>query len=143
MGQVVKLIRYRAKGEPGEEVSEAALREGLGLDGDFHAGPGDRQLCILPMELRAWIDGKNGQGLCFPRFRENISIEGIAPADLAPGRRLALGGAVVEISGSAKHCHEECPLYQAGAPCLLAGAALFAKVLQGGPVRVGDLTKFI
>ena len=142
-GTIEKIKVYSTKGEAGRALSETRLIEGSGLEGDFHATGGERQLSLLLKESRDELMvqkeyGSNIRGLCFSRYKENICIRDLAPDALRPGARLEAGEAVLEISGEAKHCHEECALYRAGKTCPLAKKNLFAKVLKSGVVRVGD-----
>ena len=130
---------YSAKGEAGKELTEARLIENAGLEGDFHATGGERQISLLFAESSRPVRETNEKGLCTSRFKENITIRREAPyGGAAPGGRFAVGDALLEISGETKHCHEECALFQAGKRCSLAGLNLFAKVLKGGVIRVGD-----
>jgi len=141
-GIIERIKVYTVKGEAGGEVPEARLIENIGLEGDRHAKGGERQVSVLLSEYRAQISNQTEQGLCFSRFKENISIHSLDPASIKPGIRLEAGEsgqqAVLEITGETKHCHEECALYEAGKPCPLAGQNLFAKVLKSGVIRVGD-----
>ena len=145
-GTIERIRVYSTKGDAGKDLAEARFIEDMGLEGDFHAIGGERQLTLLLSDYSQAVgrDDSAGQkeqepmGLCVFRFKENICIRGIAPDVLRPGMRLEAGEAVLEISGETKHCHEECALHQAGKPCSLAGRNLFAKVLKGGVVRKGD-----
>lgn len=136
MGGTIERIRaYAEKGAAGNDLSEGRLIANLGLEGDFHAKGGERQISLLFSESRAQMSGAN-EGLCFRRFKENIAIRGIERID--PGTRLAAGDAVLEITGETKHCHAECSLFEAGKRCSLAGQSLFAKVMKSGIIRAGD-----
>ena len=137
-GTIEKIRVYSTKGSTGVELAEARLIENSGLEGDFHATGGERQLSLLLVESRDELTEYKEKGLCFSRFKENIGIRGMAPDALRSGARLAAGEAVLEITGETKHCHEECVLYHAGKPCPLAGQSLFAKVLKGGIIQRGD-----
>jgi MOSC domain-containing protein YiiM len=125
------------------------------MEGDFHADGGDRQISLFSGEGRQWMEtfkteNAGQEGLCFTKFRENITIQGLPLQTLRAGMRLvveapfaaasiATGAEVLlEITGEAKLCHDECPLFSAGRACRLAGQSLFAKVLHGGVVRTGD-----
>jgi len=138
LGKIEKIIIYPEKGKTGRELAEGRLIENLGLEGDFYAKGGDRQITLL---VRGNGDENKirEEGLCVSRFRENISISGLSPDLLKSGLRLSLGEAVLEISDEIKHCHEECPLFQKGKHCSLAGMNLFARVLKGGAIKVGDV----
>ena len=139
MGGIIERIRaYPEKGAAGTELPEGRLIENLGLEGDFHAKGGERQISLLLIESREQIADSKERGLCFSRFSENIAIRGLGITALTPGKRLSAGEAVLEITGETKHCHEECTLYEAGKHCPLAGQSLFARVVKSGIVRVGD-----
>ena len=129
---------YSAKGEEGRALSEGRLVENLGLEKDFHATGGERQISLLFTENPGSIIDSKEKGLCHSRFKENISIHGLAPDAALPGARLEAGEAVLEITGETKHCHEECVLFESGKTCSLAGQNLFAKVVKGGVIRTGD-----
>ena len=141
-GIIGRISIYPAKGEPGKNLREARLIEGRGLEGDFHAD-GEKQVSLLPAETREALAAWKESGLCFSRFKENLTVRGIAPNELRPGTRLAAGDAIMEIAAGVKRCHAECPLHAAGKRCPLAGKSLFAKVLKSGIIRVGDTVKGI
>ena len=147
-GIIEKIKVYAAKGEAGIELAEGRLVEELGLEGDYHARGGDRQVSLLFAgawdELTAQTaNDPKARGLCVSRFKENICIRGMTPDVLRPGARFEIGETMIEITGETKHCHEECRLYRAGTPCPLAGKSLFARVLKSGVIRTGDEVEFI
>ena len=138
-GTIIRLTRYSAKGIPGETLENARLVSGLGMEGDFYARGGDRQLSLLALEDRQQIDTLTEPGLCSKRFKENILFDG--PAALNPGIRLAAGNALLEISDTGKHCFPECPLFSGGQDCVLAGRKFFAKVIRSGLIKTGDIIR--
>jgi cyclic pyranopterin phosphate synthase len=137
-GNVIELTRYSTKGAPGEKLEKARLLEGLGMEGDFYAKGGERQISLLSVKSRNWMEAQHEKGLCFGRYKENILFDGISADVFRAGDRLKTGEAVLEISSLNKHCHDECPLFNKGQKCILSGQSLFAKVIQGGYVRTGD-----
>jgi cyclic pyranopterin phosphate synthase len=136
-GIIESIKTYSAKGAPGRELAEAHFIEDIGLEGDFYAKGGERQLSLLVTESREDLNKEKEKGLCFSRFRENISISGLTPDSLRGGLRLEAGEVVLEITGE-KGCHEECVLYKAGKACHLAGRSFFARVLLNGLIHTGD-----
>ena len=139
-GTIEEIKIYFVKGDAGTVLTEARFIENLGLEGDFHAKGGDRQISLLLAESRG-LSGESQEeqkGLCFSRFKGNINIRGLPPDAIKSGALLKSGEVTLEITGETKHCHEECALYEAGKHCKLAGLNLFAKVIKGGIVRVGD-----
>ena len=152
---IIERIRiYPAKGEAGIELDEGQFIENLGLDGDWRAGDrghrthgsrsGSRSVSILFAESRELMENSEIKGLCFHRYKENLTLRCMAEYQqnetsmLKPGVRLEAGEAILEITSETKRCHEECVLHRAGERCPLAGRNFFARVLRGGFVRVGD-----
>lgn len=135
--RVAGLTRYHQKAEPGETLAEASLLTGLGLEGDMYCG-GERQISLLSAEARRWMEAQTEKGLCFGRFRENILIEGMSLDELPDNSLLCVGDAVLRISARGKSCHSECELFSAAAECRLSRCAVFAAVVRGGVVRIGD-----
>ena len=135
-GIIEKIRFYPAKGKNGIELVEGHLIKHFGLEGDYHAKGGERQISILFSELKDRIINSKEQGLCFDRFRENITISGLK--HVTPGVQLAIGGVVLEITNEIKNCHEECSFFEADKNCPLIGLNLFAKVVESGFIRTGD-----
>jgi cyclic pyranopterin monophosphate synthase len=122
---------------PRRAVSELYLSPEHGIGGDAYAGPGDRQVVFFEDRARRALDAAEQRGLCYARFHENVRVEGLELGALAPGDRLALGSAVVEITSVEKRCHAECSL--SPGECRIRGRVAFGRVTQEGVVAVGDL----
>jgi len=139
-GKVERIRAYPAKGEAGRELTEGKFIENLGLEGDFHASGGDRQISLFFPEDTAGTNPAEKK-LCYSRYNENITILGLDASIIQSGMFLSSGDVVLEITAETKHCHEECELFKAGEACSLAGLNLFARVIKGGGIRVGDEIK--
>ena len=137
-GTIERIRVYPEKGSAGVDKAEARLVENSGLEGDFHAKGGDRQLSLLFAETREQITEQKEKGLCFSRFKENISVRGMPPNELRPGVLIEIGEAVLEVTGETKYCHDECPLFEKGKTCALTGTNLFARVLKSGVICTGQ-----
>ena len=147
IGVIERIRVFPEKSSPGIEEAEAELIHRLGLKGDFHAKGGERQISLRIVASQLMPDTASGaeKGLCTTRFKENITIRecpGVSDlftdSRLSAGKRLAIGDALLEISGETKQCYEECKLYRAGKTCSLAATVFFAKVLKSGIIRSGD-----
>ena len=140
---ICRIRVYAEKGAEGKDLSHARLIENRGLEGDYHATGGDRQISIFTAEdlkkTEDFFTAKKDEGLCVSRFRENIMLDGLDAGKLKPGMLFMAGEAVLEITSENKHCHDECPLYKKGKKCPLAGKNLFAKVIKSGEIHTGDL----
>ena len=139
-GTIQNIKIFPRKGSAAVELREGRLIENLGLEGDFHAKGGERQISLLfaatPINDRHDTQGE--PGFCISRFKENINILFSKPVLSKAAKRFEIGEAILEISGETKPCHEECSLYKIGKPCSLAGLVFFAKVLKGGIISIGD-----
>jgi MOSC domain-containing protein YiiM len=72
-------------------------------------------------------------------YAENITTEGINLAALKLGDRLCAGKtAVLKISKIGKECHDHCAVYHQVGDCIMPREGIFAEVLEGGEITVGD-----
>jgi MOSC domain-containing protein YiiM len=119
------------------DVGEALLVEGKGLEGDAHFGFGHRQVSLLDAGEAANIRLKV-PGLKAGDFAENLLVEGFDLARLAPGDRLRVGPALLEVTQIGKECHAHCAIYEAVGDCIMPRLGVFCRVLRGGTVKNGD-----
>ena len=146
-GTIETIKVFSAKGDPGKEVTEARLIENSGLEGDFHATGGERQISFLFTDDSKQMALQKEKGLCFSRFKGNITVslqsgkDGQVLCAIAGGTRLYCGDAVLEITSVIKHCFEECVLFNTQQTCPLAGKSLFARVLKSGTICSGSSIK--
>jgi FdhD protein len=137
-GTIVSLALSRRKGTRKSTVGEAVLKADHGFEGDAHAGAWHRQVCFLAAEQ---IDASKKKGLSvdFGAYAENIATTGIDWKRVPVGTRFRLGaGALVEITQIGKTCHKKCAIFYQAGDCIMPREGVFARVLTGGTVRVGD-----
>ncbi|MCL0041377.1 MOSC domain-containing protein [Dehalococcoidia bacterium] len=139
MDRIIAVCRSDKKGTKKEPIDEGVLKEGFGLLGDAHADSAShRQVSLLAIEsiekMRALgLDLKPGD------FAENLTTEGIDLVSLAPGTRITIGDEVVlEISQIGKECHTGCAIFKQVGKCIMPKEGVFARVIRGGLVKVGD-----
>jgi len=123
------------KGGRKSPVDAAELLAGLGLKGDAHAAPGERQVSLLAQEA---IDTMIARGLRLNPgdFAENFTTRGIDWSRCRVGQRLSIGEAELEISRIGKECHRRCAIYEAAGDCIMPSQGVFARVLKGGRISV-------
>ncbi len=68
-----------------------------GLTGDIHQGKGERQVSLLPLDPIQDYFAQQKTSIEYGRFGENLVIEGMDWADLAPGDILSAGTVKLEI----------------------------------------------
>jgi hypothetical protein len=119
--RVAAICAGSLKGAPKRRIGQAQLVSGFGLSGDCDAGLDGPQLSLLPEERFAQLSLKTPQ-LRYGQSLENFVIEGLDNSSLAPGTRLRLGDALIELT---------CPSPQ-------GNGLHWAKVILGGIVTEGD-----
>jgi MOSC domain-containing protein YiiM len=132
-GRVIAVNKADRRGVLKENVGEGYLREGWGLEGDAHAGAGDRQVSILPLEAMALVPAAVMATIGADDYTENITIEGIPLDELGVGRRLRIGEAEVVIYHIGKETRKD-----KGKPYIVSREGRFGKVVKGGRVVIGD-----
>ena len=131
------LFRYPEKKKPAVSENELILKESFGIEGDHHADGGDRQISLITVSEKEWMEQQEIKGFCFKKYKENILLEGVSLSDCKEGDLLICKNATLEFTSSIKSCHPElCKLAEEGT-CILAGSSRFAKVKKGGVLKVG------
>ncbi len=141
MGKIVAVCTSEKKGTRKKNVGQGILMEGFGIQGDAHGGPWHRQVSLLALES---IEKMRAKGLdVFPGdFAENLTTEGTDLVALPIGTRLKIGEeAIGEVTQIGKECHNRCAIYYQAGDCVMPREGIFIKVVQGGPVKIGDLVE--
>jgi MOSC domain-containing protein YiiM len=136
-GKVLSLHLGADKGLPKPRVEVLELRAGFGALGDRHAGQ-DPDRALLVAGIAAYEEAKEA-GILLPHgaLGENLLLD-LDPHGLPPGARLQVGEALLELSYACTVC-SSLSQFDLRLPKLLYGKrGLYARVLQGGRVRVGD-----
>jgi len=143
-GKIFSINYSKAKGVSKVPIKSALLIEGFGLDKDAHAGGGLKQVSLLSIEsIRRQKEcskvKKTGLLLGPGDFAENITTEGVELSTLKVGDRLRLGqSAIIEISKIGKDCHKYCAIYYKIGNCIMPREGIFAMVLKGAEIAIGD-----
>lgn len=125
-------------------VNEAMLIEDFGLEGDAHGGTGIRQVSFLALEsIRKQNEcskGEDREGPLQPGdFAENITTEGLDLTQLKIGNQFKIGGEIIlRLSKIGKECHQHCTIYYRIGDCIMPREGIFAEVIKGGRIAVGD-----
>ena len=145
-----------------DPVAVATVFEGLGLEGDAHAGvtvqhlfriakdpttPNVRQVHLMHAELHDELRAA-GHPVHAGSLGENLTTRGIALLDLPTGTRLRVGSSVVlEVTGLRNPCRQieefspgllKLVLRQGPDGSVVRRTGVMAVVLAGGQVRPGD-----
>lgn len=125
------------RGTEKTEVSQAVLVENYGIRGDAHAGDWHRQVSLLSLEKIEDFRGR-GADVAFGAFGENLIAEGIDLRMLAVGSRFYFDEVVLELTQIGKECHNHCAIYQRMGDCIMPREGVFAEVVHGGVLNVGE-----
>lgn len=141
--KIVSIATSRKKGTRKTQIDEVIVRKGHGIEGDAHSGPWHRQVSFLASES---IEAARERGLdvTFGDFAENFATSGIDWKKIPVGTQLKLGeSTLVEVTQIGKVCHNKCAIYYQAGDCIMPKEGIFARVLEGGAVKKGDMIKII
>lgn len=137
-GKVISINISENKGTVKKPVDEVFVIENYGIEGDAHAGAHwHRQLSFLSIDSINKMKEK-GLNISYGDFAENITVEGIDLMELEIGTKLQIGEVIVEITQKGKSCHSKCEIFKTVGDCIMPKEGIFAKVLKGGKIRIGD-----
>jgi MOSC domain-containing protein YiiM len=142
-GEVLAVNTSESKGTQKKNIGRGDVLEGFGIKDDAHGGSWHRQVSLLAEESVQKIRAR-GLDVDCGDFAENITTRGLDLVNLSVGARLRIGSSVVlEVSQIGKECHTRCSIYYQAGDCVMPTEGIFAKVLSGGPIAVGDVIEVI
>lgn len=137
MGTVVAVCISEKKGTAKKNVGSAEFIENFGLKDDAHAGKWHRQVSLLSYEE---VERFRQRGAMVEdgAFGENLLVEGFDFKTYPVGTIFTCNGVVLEMTQIGKKCHSECEIFHQVGDCIMPREGVFARVLQGGIIHVGD-----
>ena len=137
MGKINAICISEKRGTAKRLVDTATFHTEFGIVGDAHAGDWHRQISFLG---QTEIDEfkKRGANVEYGAFGENIIAEGFTFKKLPVGTRLKCGEVFFEITQIGKECHKHCAIFQQIGDCIMPREGVFARVLHGGKIQIGD-----
>lgn len=141
--RITSVCRSEARGTIKKNIERCMLVENFGLEGDAHGGNWHRQVSLLSQDS---IDAFNarGAGVGAGDFGENLTVSNLDLKTLPVGCHLRIGDTVLlEITQIGKTCHSSCEIAQRMGECIMPKEGIFARVLKGGMVSIGDSVQVI
>lgn len=143
----VKSIVYKPKSEPATHnthgylrrpLTEAALVEGYGIEGDRKGGNPKRNLNVMDDQTLAELHAE-GYPTEPGSLGENIILSGVDLRTLPAGTRLRLGDqAVIELVNRREPCEQLTELDERMPQSVEGRVGVMCRVVKSGHVRVGD-----
>ena len=137
MGKIMAVCISEKRGTQKKNIEKVRLIENFGLEGDAHGGNWHRQVSLLSYEKVLAFEEK-GISVEDGAFGENLLVEGFDFKTLPVGTRFRCGEALLEMTQIGKECHSHCEIYQAVGDCIMPREGVFARVLHGGMIQIGD-----
>jgi len=136
--KVIAVCTSKEKHTKKKDIGKCVLRENYGIIGDAH-GDSDthRQISLLAIES---IEKMRELSLnVHPGdFAENITTEGIDLVSLPLETRIAIGDTILQVTQIGKVCHNPCAIGQQVGDCIMPREGIFARVITGGEIKIGD-----
>jgi MOSC domain-containing protein YiiM len=144
MGRLLGIARHARPRGPMETVDHAHVTAAGGVDGDFRGslkpGRNKRQVTLLAAESwRAALDELRVP-VAWEQRRANLLVEGLALEGATGARIVFDSGLVLEVTGECDPCMRMDEVAPGLKAALLPGwrGGVTAKVIESGPIRVGD-----
>jgi TatD DNase family protein len=137
MGRVMAVCISEKRGTQKINIDSAELIENYGLKDDAHAGSWHRQVSLLCFERVEEFRSK-GAAVGDGAFGENLLVSGIDFKSLPVGTTLKCNEVVMEVTQIGKECHSHCAIYKQVGDCIMPREGIFARVMTGGTIKVGD-----
>lgn len=142
MGIIKAICISEKRGTQKQQVEKARLLPDFGIEGDAHGGKWHRQVSLLSYEKTEEFKAK-GADIVPGAFGENLLVEGYDFRKLPVGTRFQCGEAWLELTQIGKECHTHCQIYHKMGECIMPTQGVFARVIHGGEIQVGDEMEMI
>lgn len=130
------------KGTPKQNIQTCEVIADYGLKGDAHAGNWHRQVSLLSYEKIEEFKQKGAQ-IEDGAFGENLIVEGLDLRNLPIGTRFICNDVILELTQIGKECHNSCMIRKTMGDCIMPREGIFAKVICGGIISVGDAIEIV
>lgn len=137
MGKIIAICISEKRGTEKKNIGECNVIEGFGLENDAHGGNWHRQVSLLSYD-RVLDFNEKGGAVEDGAFGENILVEGIDFKTLPIGTLFKCNDVILELTQVGKECHAHCEIYKRVGDCIMPREGVFAKVIHGGKIKVGD-----
>ena len=142
MGNVIAVCISEKKGVQKRNVGSARFIEDWGIENDAHAGKWHRQVSLLSHDR---VEEFRARGAVVEdgAFGENLVVSGFDFKNLPVGTKFCCNDVLLEMTQIGKQCHAHCEIYKVMGDCIMPREGVFARVLHGGTISVGDTLSIV
>lgn len=142
MGNVIAVCISEKKGVQKRNVGSARFIEDWGIENDAHAGTWHRQVSLLSHDR---VEEFRARGAVVEdgAFGENLVVSGFDFKNLPVGTKFRCNDVLLEMTQIGKQCHAHCEIYKVMGDCIMPREGVFARVLHGGTISVGDTLSIV
>ena len=142
MGNVIAVCISEKKGVQKRNVGSARFIEDWGIENDAHAGTWHRQVSLLSHDR---VEEFRARGAVVEdgAFGENLVVSGFDFKNLPVGTKFRCTDVLLEMTQIGKQCHAHCEIYKVMGDCIMPREGVFARVLHGGTISVGDTLSIV
>lgn len=142
MGNVISVCISEKKGVQKKNVGSARFIADWGIENDAHAGKWHRQVSLLSHDR---VEEFRARGAVVEdgAFGENLVVSGFDFKNLPVGTKFRCNDVLLEMTQIGKQCHAHCEIYKVMGDCIMPREGVFARVLHGGTISVGDTLSIV
>lgn len=126
------------KGTVKEPVDEIEIIKGFGLKGDAHGGNWHRQVSLLSYESFLKFKEDVKIDLHYGVFGENLLVSEVDLKNVRVGDLIKINKVILRVTQIGKLCHKSCEIREIVGNCIMPSEGIFAEVVEGGSIKVGD-----
>lgn len=142
MGKIIAVCISEKKGTEKVNIIEGNFIKDFGIENDAHGGNWHRQVSLISFDKIKEFNNK-GAAVDFGDFGENLVVEGIDFRTLPIGTKFVCNNVILELTQIGKECHDRCAIYDKIGDCIMPREGVFAVVIEGGKISVGDNLEII
>lgn len=142
MGRVRAVCISEKRGTEKINIKEALFIKDFGIKDDAHADNWHRQISLLSYEKIEEFK-KRGAKVEDGAFGENLVVEGFDFKNIPVGTIFKCNKVEIQITQIGKECHKHCRIYKQVGDCIMPREGVFARVIAGGTIKVGDEMEMI
>jgi len=146
MNEKIKIISLNISEKTGtvKHAVDSIELTTLGIEGDAHSGPWNRQVSLLGKESIEKFEKETSRKINSGEFAENITTQGIELWKMNPLDRFSNNEIELEVTQIGKECHgSSCTIFKEVGKCVMPKEGIFCRVVRTGKLYPGAELKYL